>query len=621
MKKLLCILAIALVASSAFAQNDATISPDSIQYWVGTGDNQAILIVNWCNPQKALAWGYRFTGNNVTVEDMMDDIATADSRFSYNGSGGIVNDIYYNDNNYNLSLDGMFFWYLVNSISANVGYTGYYLQNNDVIKWGDESCGVSDGSWGYVWTTPVEPVSNPNPPVAQDASISANDILYWVGTGSNEVVFITNWSNPDTALAWGYRFSGNNVSVKNMMDDIAAADYRFSYTHSGSLVTDILFQEGACNLALSSNYWLFNVNGAMSMVYYDSLFLSHNDYVKFGEDGAATDLGSWNYVWTTPATPVGEPNILLPDTLFDGPVGSDDCQAIWFEDPAILGWATGCVITRGYTDIATQNAYASYGSDSDGIGASSESTTDGVVSLGDNGVAVLTFGIPIQDGDGYDFAVFENSLNDSFLEMAFVEVSSDGEHYVRFPATSLTQTDNQITNGGAVNPREVDNLAGKHRVGWGTPFDLAQLAGAPDLNIQNITHVRLIDVVGCINPQYATRDQYGHIINDPYPTPWNSSGFDLSGVAVMNGWRPSGIEAPDAPFALLKAWPNPTTGTITLYDEHQGLERVTVHDIYGRCVMQANGEGSISVTLNLGDLPAGIYVVKANGQTRKILKK
>ena len=309
------------------------------------------------------------------------------------------------------------------------------------------------------------------------------------------------------------------------------------------------------------------------------------------------------------------------DTLFDGPVGSDDCQAIWFEDPAILGWATGCVITRGYTDIATQNAYASYGSDSDGIGASSESTTDGVVSLGDNGVAVLTFGIPIQDGDGYDFAVFENSLNDSFLEMAFVEVSSDGEHYVRFPATSLTQTDNQITNGGAVNPREVDNLAGKHRVGWGTPFDLAQLSGAPDLNIQNITHVRLIDVVGCINPQYATRDQYGHIINDPYPTPWNSSGFDLSGVAVMNGWRPSGIEAPDAPSALLKAWPNPTTGTITLYDEHHGLDRVTVHDIYGRCVLQANGEGNVSVTLNLGDLPAGIYVVKANGQTRKILKK
>ena len=349
MKRILYILAFVLCANAVFAQNDATISPDNIQYWVGTGNNQAILIVNWCSPNKALAWGYSYSGSNVTVEDMMDDIAAADSRFSYSGGGGVVNDIYYQDNNYNLSLSGMFWWYLINGTSANVGFSGYYLQNNDVIKWGDESCGISDGNWGYVWTTPVEPVSNPNPPVAQDASISANDILYWVGNGNSEVVFIANWSNPDTALAWGYRFSGNNVSVKDMMDDIAAADYRFSYTHSGSLVTDILFQEGNCNLALSSNYWLFNVNGTMSMFYYDSLFLNDNDYVKFGEDGAATDLGNWNYVWTTTVTPVGEPNILLPDTLFDGPVGSDDCQAIWFDDPAILGWATGCVITRGYS--------------------------------------------------------------------------------------------------------------------------------------------------------------------------------------------------------------------------------------------------------------------------------
>ena len=453
------------------------------------------------------------------------------------------------------------------------------------------------------------------------ATISSDSIQYWVGTGDNQAILIVNWCNPQKALAWGYRFSGNNVSVKDMMDDLAAADYRFSYTHSGSLVADILFQDGACNLALSSNYWLFNVNGAMSMVYYDSIFLSHNDYVKFGEDGAATDLGNWNYVWTTPITPVGEPNILLPDTLFDGPVGSTDCQAIWFEDPAILGWASGCTITRGYTDIATQTAHASYGTESDGTGPSSESTTNGVVSLGDGGVAVLTFSTPIEDGDGYDFAVFENSLNDSFLEMAFVEVSSDGEHFVRFPATSLTQADTQIANGGAVDPRKVDNLAGKHRVGWGTPFDLAQLADSSDINLQNITHVRLIDVVGCIIPQYATRDQYGHIINDPYPTPWNSSGFDLSGVAVMNGWRPGGIETPDAPSVRLKVWPNPTTGTITLYDERHGLGRATVYDIYGRCVMQADCGGSTSVTLDISGLPAGLYVVKANGQTRKIAKE
>ncbi|MBO4381463.1 MAG: T9SS type A sorting domain-containing protein [Bacteroidales bacterium] len=308
------------------------------------------------------------------------------------------------------------------------------------------------------------------------------------------------------------------------------------------------------------------------------------------------------------------------DTLFDGPVGSAGCQAIWFEDGAIIGWATGCTITRGYTNIANPGTYVDYGNDSDGIGPSSQSTTDGVVSLGDGGVAVLTFGMPIQDGDGYDFAVFENSLNDYFLEMAFVEVSSDGVNYFRFPATSLTQTEVQIANGGSVNPREVNNLAGKYRVGWGTPFDLAELAGTQGLDINNVTHVRLIDVVGCIDPQYATYDQYGHIINDPYPTPWNSSGFDLSGVAIMNGWRPSAIESHTAETCL-KAWPNPTTGDVTLYNEVAGLHEVTVHDIYGKIVQRIHVEGDISVTLDLRSLPAGMYLIKADGQTKKIVKR
>lgn len=309
------------------------------------------------------------------------------------------------------------------------------------------------------------------------------------------------------------------------------------------------------------------------------------------------------------------------DTLFDGPVGSADCQAIWFEDNAILGWATGCTITRGYANIASPDTYASYGNDSDGIGPSSQSTTNGVVSLGDGGVAILTFAIPIQDGDGYDLAVFENSLNDSFLEMAFVEVSSDGVNFFRFPATSLTQTEVQIGNGGSVDPRKVDNLAGKHRVGWGTPFDLAQLAGTQGLDINNVTHVRLIDVVGCIDPQYATYDQYGHIINDPYPTPWASSGFDLSGVAIMNGWRPSSINEHVAGSNLIKVWPNPTTDVITLYNEVSGLNDVDLFDIYGKTVQRIHGDGNVSVTLDLSNLPAGIYLLKADGQTTKIVKK
>ena len=43
----------------------------------------------------------------------------------------------------------------------------------------------------------------------QDATIDPADIRWWIGEGENEVVFIVNWNEPDTALAWGYRFAAD----------------------------------------------------------------------------------------------------------------------------------------------------------------------------------------------------------------------------------------------------------------------------------------------------------------------------------------------------------------------------------------------------------------------------
>src|SRR5262249_13856862 len=68
-----------------------------------------------------------------------------------------------------------------------------------------------------------------------------------------------------------------------------------------------------------------------------------------------------------------------------------------------------------------------------------------------------------------------------------------------------------------------------------TPFDLAELAGtSPLLDVNNVQFVRLLDVVGTINPQYATLDGQGNIVNDPWPTAFGSSGFDLDAVGVIN---------------------------------------------------------------------------------------
>ena len=72
----------------------------------------------------------------------------------------------------------------------------------------------------------------------------------------------------------------------------------------------------------------------------------------------------------------------------------------------------------------------------------------------------------------------------------------------------------------SVNATEIYNLAGKYRAQFGTPFDLEELTGITGLDVNNVTHVKIIDVVGSLNESYASYDSQGNIINDPFPTPF-----------------------------------------------------------------------------------------------------
>jgi hypothetical protein len=202
----------------------------------------------------------------------------------------------------------------------------------------------------------------------------------------------------------------------------------------------------------------------------------------------------------------------------------------------------------GRTDIADPGApIADYGRAESALGPSDLNDpgnqpvigTPGllpVVSLGDGGSITLAFFPPIADGPGPDFAVFENGFLPTFLELAFVEVSSDGIDFTRFPAASLTPTGTQVTlaTAGGLDASNLRNLAGKHRGGYGTPFDLADLAGTPDLDPAAITHVRIVDVVGSIDPLFGTRDAQDRLVNDPYPTDYETGGFDLDAVGVLH---------------------------------------------------------------------------------------
>lgn len=235
--------------------------------------------------------------------------------------------------------------------------------------------------------------------------------------------------------------------------------------------------------------------------------------------------------------------LALHTTAVAGPFspGADQpgSSAVSNTHPDILSWATGFEnLVRGPVDIANPGlGDATFGTGAEAVGPASGVPSD-VVSLGDGGQITLTFATPITDRPGADFAVFENGFqfgSDYFLELAFVEVSSDGTNFFRFDAVSLTQTSTQLGGFDPIDPTEINNLAGKYVAGFGTPFDLNELAGVSGLlDISNVTHVRVVDVVGSIDPAYRTLDSLGNTVNDPYATPFASSGMDLDGIAVLH---------------------------------------------------------------------------------------
>ena len=282
-----------------------------------------------------------------------------------------------------------------------------------------------------------------------------------------------------------------------------------------------------------------------------------------------------------------------------GVVGS---TAMHRDSSSFIFWASDAVITRGPLDIQNVSlGDASYGVNED-VGGFPDGV--GVVSLGDAGEALVTFPAVISNGPGPDFAVFENGFIDHYMEFAFVEVSSDGIQFFRFDAISEIPTDTQLTNFSTSDCRYVNNLAGKYRANYGTPFDLDELQGTPGLDVNSITHIKLIDVVGSIDPAYGSYDSQGSIINDPYPTPFESCGFDLDAIGVIHSTS-AGVEEK---LLSMNCYPNPVVDVLHLPEE---IDSGQLCNANGLVVQVIEGK-----TIDVSSLCSGVYFVhfSVNGQ-------
>mgnify|MGYP003574935161 CR=1 FL=1 len=139
---------------------------------------------------------------------------------------------------------------------------------------------------------------------SKKADFNFDDIVYWVGTGTNEAAFVVQWNdskNPD-ALVWGFRWNGT-ATGEDMLKAIAKTDKRFftllyQGTQFGSAVGGLGFDlDGNDTNALyksgNTTYPLYPVDGIINTTSYD-----FDDYTAKDADdhwGSAWYTGYWSY--------------------------------------------------------------------------------------------------------------------------------------------------------------------------------------------------------------------------------------------------------------------------------------------------------------------------------------
>lgn len=238
---------------------------------------------------------------------------------------------------------------------------------------------------------------------------------------------------------------------------------------------------------------------------------------------------------------------------FVGPDGigvSPDISTVNSVNPLFFGWVQQVTSYTPAPGVATgwQDASLALGpvtGDNWDIVSLGDLNAAGITGGASAGTITLDFVTPVRNLSGADFVVFENGFASEggagvagqiTAELAYVEVSSNGTDFARFPSRSLTPA--SVGPYGTIDPTNVFNLAGKHGNGygksWGTPFDLSQLAGdahvmGGQVDLQAIRYVRIVDIPG----NGFFKDAQGSPIYDAWLTT-GSGGFDLEAVGAIS---------------------------------------------------------------------------------------
>ena len=70
----------------------------------------------------------------------------------------------------------------------------------------------------------------------------------------------------------------------------------------------------------------------------------------------------------------------------------------------------------------------------------------------------------------------------------------------------------------------------------------------------------------------------------------------------------------------IKVYPNPSNGMFNVYAENSSEIKCEVFNLYGQVILSKT-ENSNKTFIDLSNKPQGVYVIRVNGQSLKIIKE
>lgn len=218
-----------LVAQIGVAQ----FNRDDIQFWVGEGDSESYLAVDFRDgtTDPSFAWGYRFNAaDEPTFADIIIAVSAVEPKFSYDFTGGFLNDIIYNDH------------------SGYAGDPDYWStwsgdESNNMLMNSGISEDAEDGRW-YGISYGFSPAQMPTItyPAYSSLWFSDDELEYPIGEGSDYAVIVVDFveevNGESASFAWKVAFDGS-ITSQEALQLIGDNDSEFEIVFTGDEISGI----------------------------------------------------------------------------------------------------------------------------------------------------------------------------------------------------------------------------------------------------------------------------------------------------------------------------------------------------------------------------------------------